>query len=328
MAGLVDPEEAAAIAHAVREVDGDSERRHGVVVPRDFAEPRTLSSDRIARIRKTISSRLHPIVNALAGPLRGHPSVTLGDVGEVNAQSLFDGFVRPFLVHGFICGGQQCWILWDPEAARVACDTILSGPEEPAEPDDAAAQASEPERADRPLMLTRTERRVVGAMLDVFVREIAGSFGLDCEPGVIWQEPEELTTLEDLGPDADTRRLFVHLTFDDERGATSNLRIYLPGVADVDEENDDASAREAPAHLGAVQMDVAAILGGADVPLSELLAVEIGDVIPLEARVGDSVDLVVEETLCARGRFGSHDGLLAVRIEEIDTNPPHTPSKD
>ena len=58
-------------------------------------------------------------------------------------------------------------------------------------------------------MLTRTERRVIGALLDEVLARIAGEFGLEVEKGAIWQEPEELTTLEDLGPDADSRRLFV-----------------------------------------------------------------------------------------------------------------------
>ena len=123
----LDPEEAAALEAATGGVD-EGGARVAVVSLRDFSEPRTLSADRIARIRKTLSARLGAIANGLAGPLRGHPQLALGEIAEMNAHGLFDGFVRPFLVHGFLCNGQQGWLVWDAAAARVACDLILSGP--------------------------------------------------------------------------------------------------------------------------------------------------------------------------------------------------------
>ena len=328
MAGLVDPEEAAALARAAG--GGDAPRRVAVVVPRDFTEPRTLSADRIARIRKTLSARLQSIANALAGPLRGHPTLTLGEVGEVNAQGLFDGFVRPFLVHGFPCAGQQGWVVWDTAAGRLVADTILSGPDAGAAStqdvdDDGAEDADDPPGDP---MLTRTERRVVGRALDEVLARIAGEFGLEVGPGEIWQEPEELTTLEDLGPDADSRRLFVHLGFEDERGTTSDLRIYVPGIAAAEDENEERTRDGAPAHLASVDLDVSAILGGTDVPLAELLEIEVGDVIPLDARVGDPVELEVEETICARGRYGAHAGLLAILVDEVGTTLPPPPARE
>ncbi|MEM9382252.1 MAG: FliM/FliN family flagellar motor C-terminal domain-containing protein [Planctomycetota bacterium] len=341
MSAKVSTEEAAALAAAAGATGDDERRRVAVVAPRDFTEPKTLSAERIARICKTLSARLHSIANVLAGPLRGHPTLTLGEVGEVNAHGLFDGFARPFLVHGFQCAGQQGWVLWDPAAARVASDTILSGPKEDeptalddevdeeegdeADADEAPVEPAEPEIGDP--MLTRTERRVVSALLDEILRAIADQFGLQVEKGLIWQEPEELTTLEDLGPDADTRRLFIHLGFDDDRGTASDIRIYLPGIAAAEEGEDEEERDAAPSHLAPVDMLVSAILGGTDVPLDELLAVEIGDVIPLDARLGDLVTLEVEETICARGRFGARGCLLSVLVEEIGAAlPPAAPT--
>ena len=72
-------------------------------------------------------------------------------------------------------------------------------------------------------------------------------------------------------------------------------------------------------------MIVSAILGGTDVPLDELLAVEVGDVIPLDARIGDLVTLEIEETICARGRFGARGGLLGVLVEEVGAALPPAP---
>ena len=216
MSGNVSTEEAAALAAAAGATDGDARGRAAVVAPRDFTEPRTLSAERIARIRKTLSARMHSIANVLAGPLRGHPTLTLGEVGEVNAQGLFDGFVRPFLVHGFQCAGQQGWVLWDAAAARIASDTILSGPkeEEPeiadeevddedeseAEADEEKAEEPEPEEPEiGDPMLTRTERRVVSSLLDEILRAIAEQFGRDLGLQVREGEHEVGGEREDLG---------------------------------------------------------------------------------------------------------------------------------
>lgn len=320
MATDLDPEEAAALQEAA---GGGAEggKRAAVVSLRDFAEPRTLSADRIARIRKTLSARLGAIANGLAGPLRGHPQLTLGEVSEMNAHGLFDGFVRPFLVHGFQCNGQQGWLIWEPAAARLACDTILSGP--PPEEDEENPAPREPGHP----MLTRTERRVVAGLLDTLVGTFAGDFSLDLQPGEIWQEPEELTTLEDLGPDADSRRMLIHLGFEDVMGETSDLRLYLPGIV-TPEDEPDAVDDGAPRHLAPVNLELSVHLGGTDVPLSELLAMETGDVIPIDTRVGEQVEVEIEESICARGRFGSVEGRLAVVIETVGPMGELTESND
>ncbi|MEO0661978.1 MAG: FliM/FliN family flagellar motor switch protein [Planctomycetota bacterium] len=303
----LDPEETAALQDAARE---ETQRRVAVVSPRDFTEPRTLSADRIDHIKKLLSSRLTSIANGLAGPLRGHPTLGLGEVSETNAHGLFDGYVRPFLVYGFQCGGGLGWLLWDVEPARAAVDRVLSGP-----PEGEETPEGDP-------MLTRTERRVLASMLDGLLDRVAGEFGVEVTGGEVWQEPEELTTLEDLGPDADSRRLLVHLTLlfegedQDEEAVPSDLRIYLPGIVDVDEPPPGDYSAGAPAHLEGVELEVAAHLGSTFVPLEELLAIEVGDVVPLNARVGDAVEIEVEETVIARGGFGARNGLLTVRVDE------------
>ncbi len=307
MTGLVDPEEAAALADAVQ---ADGEASHAsVVTPRDFTEPRTLSADRVARICKTLAARLQVIANSLAGPLRGHPTLTLGEVAEVNAQGLFDGYVRPFLVLGFMCNGNQGWVIWDTDAARIACDTVLSGP--PSETD------LEEDPSTREPMLTRTERRVIGNLLDELISRMTAEFGLTAEPGVVWQEPEEMTTMEDLGPDADARRLFVHLGFEPESGHPSDLRIYIPGIAANTDPEPSGPLLNAPLHLAAMEVELSVNIGGTEVPFAELRDIEVGDVVPLDKRIGDLADLEIEENVFARGRIGTRNGLLALSIHEV-----------
>jgi flagellar motor switch/type III secretory pathway protein FliN len=307
MTGLVDPEEAAALADAAQA--GGEASKVSVVTPRDFTEPRTLSADRVARICKTLSARLQVIANSLAGPLRGHPSLTLGDVNEVNAQGLFDGYVRPFLVYGFMCNGNLGWVIWDTDAARIACDTVLSGPPSSTELEEAAST--------REPMLTRTERRVVGNLMNELVARMTAEFGLESEPGSVWQEPEEMTTMEDLGPDADARRLFVHLGFEPETGHPSDIRVYIPGIAAQTNEESSGPLLSAPMHLSGMEVELAVNIGGTEVPFCELRDIEVGDVIPLDSRIGDLADLEIEENVFARGRVGTRNGLLALSIQEV-----------
>jgi len=323
---MVEPEEAAALAATMDSESGGESSHVSVVVPRDFTEPRTLSADRIDRIQKTLSARLQSMANLLAGPLRGHPVLAIGEVSEVNAQGLFDDLEDPFLIHGFHTAEQLGWVVWNPEAGRIASDLILSGPDLP--PVEAEEEGAEPED-EGPLdpILSRTERRVIAGMLDQVVGLILNEFGLDLQPGTIWQEPEELTTLEDLGPDADSRRLLIHLSFEDNGGNASDIRIYIPGIPGDESGSEDSEQAAAPSHLAPVQMSVDAVLGGTFVPLAELLGVEVGDVIPLDARLGDAITLEVEETTCAQGRFGAHEGLLAIQLDEVGSVlPPVLPN--
>ena len=55
-----------------------------------------------------------------------------------------------------------------------------------------------------------------------------------------------------------------------------------------------------------------------DIPLSDLLRLEVGDVIPLGVQAGGQLDLVIEEVPCAKVRWGRHDGRLAVRIDQLE----------
>jgi flagellar motor switch protein FliM len=65
---------------------------------------------------------------------------------------------------------------------------------------------------------------------------------------------------------------------------------------------------------------VSAYLASVDVPLSDLMALEVGDVIPLGVEAGTPVDLYIEDRCCARASWGRHLGMQAVRVSELDTH--------
>jgi flagellar motor switch protein FliM len=290
------------------------------IATRDFSHPRTLSKERLRHLSKTLSARLGSIANSLAGPLRSYHKLQLGEIAEVSAHGLFDGFVKPFIVSGFPCAGRLGWLVWDSASATTACEIVLSGPATPTDDGEDAEPSAEPAPEAAGKALSRTESCVVSSLLDAIVAQLADALQLDVQRGEIWQEPEELTTLEDLGPDADSRRLLVHLVFEGP-GGPSEMRIYLPGVVAEDEDEGAAVSAAAPPHLAGVGVKLSVELGATMVPLRELLQLEVGDVIPLQAHVGQPVEVRVEEQVRALARFGAHRGRMAVVIEQLTSAP-------
>lgn len=81
-----------------------------------------------------------------------------------------------------------------------------------------------------------------------------------------------------------------------------------------------ASAAEKPAELApllSVPVTVQAVLGGARMRVDELLATAAGSVIELDRRVGEPVDLLVNDRLIARGELVLIEGTLGVTLTEI-----------
>ena len=69
--------------------------------------------------------------------------------------------------------------------------------------------------------------------------------------------------------------------------------------------------------LDDVEIDVAVRIDGCEVSLEQLLALEEGDVIPLDARVGTPAKVCVDGRVIGYGITGSKNGNLAVRIERL-----------
>lgn len=77
----------------------------------------------------------------------------------------------------------------------------------------------------------------------------------------------------------------------------------------------DWKARLAAA-VGDVRVDARTVLARPELPLSELMRLEIGDVIPVS--LPHLVPLIVEGRRIAIGAVGEHDGRAALRIERIE----------
>jgi len=70
-----------------------------------------------------------------------------------------------------------------------------------------------------------------------------------------------------------------------------------------------------------IQLPVTVSLGKAEIPLRRLLQLQPGSVLSLEKRIGEPVELVVQEVPFATGDIVIVDDFYAVRIREILSNP-------
>ncbi|MEL6725033.1 MAG: FliM/FliN family flagellar motor switch protein [Pseudomonadota bacterium] len=71
-----------------------------------------------------------------------------------------------------------------------------------------------------------------------------------------------------------------------------------------------------------VQVDV--VLGEARMPVEELLSLSEGEIVELENRTTDLVDIYVSDRLMARGRLVIADGQLGVTLSEIVDSRPQS----
>ena len=83
---------------------------------------------------------------------------------------------------------------------------------------------------------------------------------------------------------------------------------------------DNARSAAAPPSLDAVldvPVKVQAVLGRARMPIAELVAMRPGYVVELDRRVGEPIDILVNNRLIARGEIVMIDGSLGVTLTEI-----------
>jgi len=280
-----------------------------VVTPRDFSEPQRLGSEQQDELRKALQKTLAPLSRKLTGWLRRPVEVALNDVGEVDATTLFGSLEAPFCVLSFTQGqgasaGPAGWLVWDMPAATAAAELALGG-DLPEEARDGA--------------LSDVERSIVGETLADVVKILAPALGFAVNETRYLQDEGELALLTEQAEAGDTQRLSVHLAVHGLGEEESTLRLYLPGIgSDNPAGGIGQPAAPLPAHLGPIPVELSAYLGSVDIALSDLLALEVGDVIPLGVEVGSTVSIRVEDRVCGAAYFGRQNGNLVLRIQDLD----------
>jgi len=290
-------------ARTIQAVLGRKKPAQGVAA-RDFRQPRRLGEKRLAALRLALENALAALEKRLAETSGVRVALALGTLGEADAEKVLASLGEAPCVLRFRCQHALAWGGWDPAAAVCVVEAILG------------AKGGKPAARK----LSPTETRIALSFLGEIARSVTGVLALATSDFALVQAQTELGSWREDGAEAESYRFEVplELRLGDQ---ASTLRLYLPGLAG-DEPAASASVPEAlPAHLVEVEVELSARLRGCELSLEQLLALEAGDVIPLEARLGDPTTLSVEGLTLAQGRLGRHRGRLAVRIERLSVQP-------
>lgn len=280
------------------------------IATRDFRRPMRLSLGQLDRQRLKLEKCLPEIDAAFTAWLRRPHKASLAALTEIDAYELLASLAEPMCVVCFESAGQPAWMVWESSAAVAGAELAL-GTSEVKAPD--ARKLSSIERK----LLTNLLTRVTGA--------VATSLGVESKGFQFAQDVEALKPSREAIGAGDPQRLCAQISI--ESGDESSvLRIYLPGVCSPDATSRSVTAAAGakpaaraplPRHLADVSVDLHAELGSTELPLSELLGLEVGDVILLDVQVGSALDVYIEGEACATARFGDHDGRLAIQIDAL-----------
>lgn len=69
-----------------------------------------------------------------------------------------------------------------------------------------------------------------------------------------------------------------------------------------------------------IPLQVSAVLGRAEMKVSQLVKLSRGTVIELDRKVGEAIDLYVNERIVAKGEIVLVDGIIGITITELVAN--------
>lgn len=310
----VDREEVSALMEGLG--DGVS---NADVADRDFRRPRRLSRFELDEAQRRIDQVLSGTEGELSNLLRQEIRLQIQPLEEIHATALFDDLESPPAVVRFRSAGQLGWIRWNVPSAMAAIDRVLG-----CEPDAGVA-------ADEPRALTRLEQSILVRLMESLVRAVSAPLGCECEDFNAISQVKGIGSWRDTERTPDPYRIALDLEFATD-GGSSTLQLYLPiGEARWAESGRDplpwlaenGQPLDIPVHLDRVPLDVRVELARCDLRLNDLLALEVGDVIPLGASRYQPVDVWVDERPFASGRVGRSRGRLAVQLQELKAPLPH-----
>lgn len=277
------------------------------VATRDFRRPMRLSGLQLERLRHTAEKSIPEIEAAFTAWLRRPHNATIAAATEINVHELFASLSEPMCVVCFESAGQPAWTVWDSAAAVGAAELALGTSEV---------------KSQEPRTLSSIEAKLLTNLVNRVTAAAAASLGVEAKGFRFAQDAEDMQASREAIGTGDTQRVCLQIALE-SAGETSVMRLYLPGVRSPDAGKEAAAAAKAPArvplpaHLAAVSVELGVQLGSTELPLSELLGLEVGDVIPLGVEVGSLLDVYVEGEACATARWGQHAGQLAIKIHAL-----------
>ncbi len=271
------------------------------VVQRDFRRPRRFSRAFLDELVKSFGLAVPQLETALAAHFKTPVNMEIEAVAEASADGLFDDLEAPFALAGFQVDGQPGWIRWDTRGAVGAIELLLGANEEPV--------ARE---------LEGIERMLLQDVLKTVVDGVAQAAALEASDVAVARQREDIADWRGAGENAESHRVHARLRVEG-LGEPSHLHVYLPGIRFAGRGPEGAIHSALPDHLHRVKIDLSAHLGASDIPLSDLLSLEVGDVVPLGTGPSDPLILRVEGQPCGTSEMGSARGNRAIRI--LTVNP-------
>jgi flagellar motor switch protein FliM len=300
MASNVSPEEVHAL---VGEPAG--EQAPGVE-PRDFRQPRRLSPEQLVRHKRTAQRVQQELGRLATATFRVPTAAEIVGVTEASMPGIVRSLSEPFAALLFECGGQPCWTLWDISVALGAVERMLGTTEVR-------------EHAPRPL--SAVERSLVQTLLVRVTTLVAGTYGIELKNPRYVQDFVSLYATQDGQEQGDPQRLCVQVGLQGEFGS-GTIRVYLGGARLLEPAGGAAAARDKlrhtlPAHISDLEVQLTAELASVELPLADVLAIEPGDVIPLDVDVDSPLALYVEDEACGSARWGERSGRIALCITDF-----------
>lgn len=291
-----------------QEIDALLVREEGprpTVATRDFKEPRQLAPADLEALRRPADAAGAACVIAFRSFLPVPVELQNVEVAEASLDSALHKSGDAVVTLLAETAQGQALLVLDQAGAALLAEIALGA-------DELATVGARPLS---PLECTLLER-VLARVLD----RAAHPFQLTVKDGRLI--PDRAALLRELKAGGDRRRVVVRLLL---AIGPSNLVVqaFLPGV------KAPAAKPPAPApakderrttllnELAPTRVEVSAVLAEAEILLSELLALEIGDVIPLKISPGEPVEIRIEGQTRALARFGEHKGDIAVQITQV-----------
>jgi flagellar motor switch protein FliM len=285
--------------------DGDaSAPPRAEVASRDFSAPRWLSPDDLDALQRPGRAAGAALVDVLRSSLPQDLSLEQVEVAEASLDSVLSD--RREIIAGVAdaAGGATLAVVERATAvqlAELALGVADAGP----------IGARE---------LSRLESQIVERLLAQSLARVAQAMGVSVKDPRIVEGESELARV--LGPDGDRRRVAVRAAV--AIGASTLVFQFMLSGVTVPQKKPAAQAREKsatksalPADIASTRVEVSAVLAQLEIMLTELLALEVGDLIPLSVSPGEPILVRVEGEPCGRARFGERDGRKAVRLTEI-----------
>jgi flagellar motor switch protein FliM len=285
---------------------GGGEARAAEVVQCDFSRPRRLSPERLEELQEALAANLGASQESLSRLLGLEVKLELASLSEVHADSLFRELPEHLALMRFQSAGHPNWVRWESLPAIRCVERLLGSTTE-----------TEEERELSSIEVAMLEG-IVNALVQPMLAELSPELS----------EVEVITDLaaagswRDAAEGADPHRLGVELALD-APGIQSTLNLFLSGFADgtsagAAAAQEDVLPDSVPAHLEGVTTELQACLAGVDVPLSQLLSLEEGDVIPIDMRAGHPVTATLDGRAIATAEWGTYHGRMALKILGFD----------